>query len=123
MGVAGRDIFHHPYAVMKVAFGDEHLLVSVSEDRAIRLWYTDVWRPHGDRFHPLATLIAGRDGWVAFTPNGRYKAAGEVSDFFWFAAGMTRFEAGELDGDTRAFTYPPVPVPLEEPFFDWPRRD
>jgi hypothetical protein len=34
---------------------------------------------------------------VAFTPDGRYRAGGEVRGAFWHVIGLCRFEVGELD--------------------------
>jgi hypothetical protein len=47
---------------------------------------------------PAGTLAAGRHGTAFVAPDGRgYRADGDVSDVLWWAAGLHRFEAGELD--------------------------
>ena len=38
-----------------------------------------------------------KDGWVAFTPTGRYKLGGATAGLFWYAINLCRFEPGELD--------------------------
>jgi hypothetical protein len=43
------------------------------------------------------TLLGLAEGWAALSPDGRYKTEGEVAGQFWYAAGMCRFEPGELD--------------------------
>jgi len=40
---------------------------------------------------------ARKEGWVAFTPDGRYKPGGNPAGSFWFLSGLCRFEPGELD--------------------------
>ena len=54
------------------------------------------------------------DGWVAFTPAGRYKLSGSIAGGFWYGIGLCRFEVGELD--------PYLPhlclVPVDQPLYD-----
>lgn len=44
-------------------------------------------------------MFAGAsDGWVAYTPEGRYKVSGRAgADTFWYVIGLCRFAPGELD--------------------------
>ena len=43
-------------------------------------------------------MLAGlHEGWVAFTPDGRYKFAGSVAGNLWHMIALCRFEVGELD--------------------------
>lgn len=48
----------------------------------------------------LAVLYGTPRGWVAYSPDGRYKIGpdgGDVAGFFWHVVGLCRFETGELD--------------------------
>lgn len=54
-----------------------------------------------------ATLWKLSEGWVAFTPDGRYRLGGDTAGAFWHAIGLCRFEPGELD--------PYLPKPLRIP--------
>ena len=56
----------------------------------MRLWNVD-------RAECLATLYAVGDAWVAFTPTGRYRVAGDLRGSFWHVVGLCRFDPGELD--------------------------
>jgi WD40 repeat protein len=60
----------------------------------------------------LATLLPLHEGWVAFTPDGRYKLGGAIGGAFWHAIGLCRFEPGEL---------PSLRVPDDVPLFTLPR--
>ena len=55
------------------------------------------------------------EGWVTFTPSGRYKFGGEVAGGFWHVINLCRFEVGELDAYVpnlrMADDEPIVPVP------------
>jgi len=53
-----------------------------------------IWRVTGKR---LARLSQTKEGWVAYTPDGRYKMGGNIGSAFWHVIGLCRFEAGELD--------------------------
>lgn len=53
-----------------------------------------IWRVTGKR---LARLSQTKEGWVAYTPDGRYKMGGNIGSAFWHVVGLCRFEAGELD--------------------------
>jgi WD40 repeat protein/uncharacterized protein YjbI with pentapeptide repeats/3',5'-cyclic AMP phosphodiesterase CpdA len=45
-----------------------------------------------------ATLLGTRDGCAIVHADGRYHVEGDVQGRFWWAAGLCRFELGELDG-------------------------
>ncbi|AUX44537.1 uncharacterized protein SOCE26_060010 [Sorangium cellulosum] len=47
--------------------------------------------------HCIAVLLPFPEGWVAFTPDGRYKFSGDLASNFWHAIHLCRFEPGELD--------------------------
>ena len=64
-------------------------------DGTVRLW--DV--ANGNL---LGTLVGTPEGWVVFTPDGRYKVSGPVAGPVWFAINLCRFELGELDDSCRA---------------------
>ncbi|MDC0746712.1 WD40 repeat domain-containing protein [Polyangium mundeleinium] len=77
--------------MQSVAFApDGKTLASGSYDNTVRLW--DVATAQC-----LAILLATREGWVAFTPDGRYKLGGDIGGSFWHVAGLCRFDPGELD--------------------------
>ena len=70
---------------------DGHTLATASEDRTVRLWNPATGAS-------LAVLASAPDGWIAYTPEGRYKLAGRVGvDTFWYVIGLCRFAPGELD--------------------------
>ncbi|HEX7184707.1 MAG TPA: hypothetical protein VF756_22975 [Thermoanaerobaculia bacterium] len=81
----------HQSSVFSVAFSPEgKTLASGSSDGTIRLWDVATGRC-------LAALLALPEGWVAFSPDGRYKFGGVPAGGFWHAANLCRFEIGELD--------------------------
>jgi WD40 repeat protein/nucleoside phosphorylase len=101
----------HSQSVRSVAFSpDGKTLASGSEDNTTRLW--DV--ATGDC---LAVFLSLPEGWVAFTPDGRYRSAGDLSGAFWHAIGLCRFEPGELD----SYLPTPLRVPDHEPLWSLPR--
>jgi WD40 repeat protein/transcriptional regulator with XRE-family HTH domain len=94
----------HSDTVGSVAFGpDGRTLVSASADGTVRLW--DVVKGAC-----LAILLPLPEGWVAFTPTGRYRFGGNIAGGFWHAINLCRFEPGELD----AFI-PSLRIPDGEP--------
>ena len=41
-----------------------------------------------------AILVHLSQGWVAYTPDGRYKLGGDLGGGFWHVIGLCRFEPG-----------------------------
>lgn len=81
----------HLNAVWTVAFSpDGQMLASGSVDNTVRIWDVTSGRC-------LLILMATPEGWVSFTPEGRYKFGGNLGGSFWHIAGLCRFEAGEID--------------------------
>ncbi len=81
----------HASGVLSVCFSpDGKTIASGSYDNTVRLWDVATGQC-------LAILLATPEGWVAFTPDGRYKYGGNIAGSFWHVAGLCRFEPGELD--------------------------
>lgn len=57
-------------------------------------------------------LSGSLEGWVAFTPEGRYKFGGEIAGGFWHSINLCRFEPGALD----PYLPEPLRMPDDEPF-------
>lgn len=90
-GAVRRVLTGHTAHVHSVALShDGALVVSASDDGTLRLWDTADGTP-------LVTFLHAPDGWITFTPDGRYKRDGDVSGAFWHQIGGCRFEPGELD--------------------------
>jgi WD40 repeat protein len=95
--------------VLSVAFSPDGLtLASASLDGTLRLWSVASGAC-------LAILLPRPEGWVAFTPDGRYKLGGDIAGSFWHVIGLCRFEPGELDP-----YLPHLRVPDADPLFTLP---
>lgn len=85
----------HRNRVRSLAFAPSgRLLASAGNDGSIMLWSL---ADPGVAPQPCGTLLGLPEGWVAFTPDGRYKTEGLTAGQFWHVIGLCRFEAGELD--------------------------
>ncbi len=96
-----RTLQGHQDVVQSIAFSpDGKSLASGSDDQTVRIWDVATGR---------CLVILGHlpEGWVAFTPEGRYKLGGEIAGGFWHSINLCRFEPGELD--------PYLPEPLRMP--------
>ena len=99
----------HAGRVLNLAFSpDGKMLATGGEDTTVRIWNSDTGKM-------LLTLVSLPEGWVAFTPNGRYRSKGNLSGAFWHVMGLCRFEPGELD------PYLPLRAPENEIFYQLPR--
>jgi WD40 repeat protein len=86
-----RCLHGHLNSVWSVAFSpDGNTVVSGSVDNTLRLWNVASGQC-------VAILFTTADGWVAFTPDGRYKFGGNLGGSFWHIVGLCRFEVGEID--------------------------
>jgi WD40 repeat protein/3',5'-cyclic AMP phosphodiesterase CpdA len=81
----------HERSVTSVSFSpDGSLVASGSHDNTVRFWDVRTGRC-------LAALLSMPEGWVLFTPDGRYKVSGDIGGALWHTIGLCRFELGELD--------------------------
>lgn len=86
-----RTLSGHQNVILSLAISpDGNTLASGSEDGTVRLWDITDGRC-------LAVFLPLPEGWVAFSPDGRYKVGGVPAGGFWHAANLCRFEIGELD--------------------------
>jgi WD40 repeat protein len=109
-GTERRVLKGHAQSVWSVSFSpDGSTLASGSWDATVRLW--DV--ATGEC---LAVLVSLDEGWVAFTPDGRYRYTGNLGAAFWHVVGLCRFEPGELE------PYLPLRVSEHEPLYRLPTR-
>src|SRR5439155_735461 len=75
----------HTDSVWSVAFSpDGAHLASASADNTIRIWDIATGAC-------LAVFLPAREGWAAFTPDGRYRLGGDVAGAFWHVIGLCRF--------------------------------
>jgi WD40 repeat protein len=83
----------HTDGVLAVAFHPSgRLLASTGSDRTVRQWYAA-----GGAL--AATLVPlAEAAWACLLPSGAYKLEGAAGGELWYAAGLCRFEPGELDG-------------------------
>ncbi|WP_437730496.1 pentapeptide repeat-containing protein [Sorangium sp. So ce1335] len=103
-----RMLHGHTKNVVSVEFSpDGTLLASASEDGTIRLWTV----PGG---LCVAVLVHLQGGWIAFSPDGRYKLGGDTTGAFWHEIGDCRFEPGELD----PFLPFALRIPHRDPLFE-----
>jgi len=108
-GTEIRQFQGHENYVRSVAFSpDGKSLASGSYDNTIRLWNVSTGAC-------LAILSPLPEGWVAFSPDGRYKLGGIPAGGFWHVINLCRFEAGELDD-----WIPGLRLPDDASFFDLP---
>jgi WD40 repeat protein len=85
-GTALRTLEGHTNSVWSVAFAPTTgLLASGSQDNTVRLWDPATGRC-------LALFLATPQGWVALSPDGRYKLGGDVAGHFWNAINLCRFD-------------------------------
>ena len=81
----------HGGSVLSVAFSpDGRRLVSTGTEGVLRLWDAETGVC-------LALLIPLPEGWAAATPDGKHYKYGGNPRGFWHAAGVVRYEPGELD--------------------------
>lgn len=101
----------HSGRIVGVHFNpDGTLIASASADQSIRIWDVASGRC-------LAVLVSLWEGWVAYTPEGRYKVGGDVAGGFWHQIGLCRYEVGELDRYWKFEDGSPLRVPDDEPLW------
>jgi WD40 repeat protein len=90
---SGREVMRlqgHESGVGSMAFSPDGRYLATGSWDGARIWSVLT----GECLAILAPLPRG---WVAMTPDGRYKPGGDVAGGFWHTIGLCRFEAGELD--------------------------
>jgi WD40 repeat protein len=93
----------HAGSVLDVAWSPDGTMVAIaSQVGPVRLFSTTTGKC-------LAMLLPLPDGWVALRGDSLHcRTGGEIRGAFWYAAGLCRFEPGELD------PYLPAPFLLPE---------
>jgi glycosyltransferase involved in cell wall biosynthesis len=94
------------YAVAVARVGERDLIVTGGVDGTVRLW--DI--ANNEEIAILLTLSDG--GHAVLQPDLTYQLDGVPSGEFWYAAGLCRFEPGELDDYTRAVRRKPSGTPM-----------
>ena len=79
------------------------------QDRAVAVWSLSPGSAPRTLGHHSALVT--REGWVAFTPDGRFRMGGDIAGAFWHVVGLCRFEPGELD----PYLDRPLRIPEGEP--------
>jgi WD40 repeat protein len=81
------------------------VLATGGDDGSTRLW-------NAESREPIATLVAApAGGWAAVMPDGRYKLSGDgPRSMMWLAAGLRRFDIGDLDAVGGHHLAPHVPI-------------
>jgi WD40 repeat protein len=78
------------FDVQSIALSPDGTILAVASSGSIALWNI----ASGIR---TAELIPNPEGWAIVLPDGRYKLSNDGLRAFWYAAGLCRFEPGELD--------------------------
>ena len=109
----------HTRRVWSVDFSPtENTLVSSGDDGTALIWDLDGAHPDNDRA-PSASLIGMASGWIAATPDGRYKGQGDVGSEVWHVIGNSRFPLDSLS-DSLPRTVRRI-TDLDEPLVPRPR--
>jgi WD domain, G-beta repeat len=86
----------HTRRVWSVDFSPtENTLVSSGDDGTALIWDLDAAPPDNGRT-ASASLVGMASGWIAATPDGRYKGQGDVGSEVWHVIGNSRFPLDSL---------------------------